>query len=325
MSSVADPSPESGSAATFVKRAAALRAKYPLRDITGSEHRRLMPAVVVAHPANRNGVRINGERCEELFRHVFRKFDFDEAAHGAVCVELVAGSDAVRTWHRDAPADDRIASLPLEHVLYASIGASHINQVLRNVIGRAVVGSCVQATDAEGRLSLQLVHAHDSALAEACRNGLRWEVLSQALEIEEPFGVMCIQAALNDPANAMMVMHEMQVIRQLASVCALEGTVSSQASVATVRARLSAVGFPVAECANFEVLLEFVTLQGAYTDHRYVDDLVDFHQLLVNPRVRRLRDCHFRHVCSIKSPCIRIFCAEGSLCMSAAARKARVN
>jgi hypothetical protein len=103
----------------------------------------------------------------------------------------------------------------------------------------------------------------------------------------------------------MMVMHETQVIRQLASVCALEGTVSSQASVATVRARLSAAGFPVAECAIFEVLLEFVTLQGAYTYHRYVDDLVDFHQLLVNPRVRRLRDCHFRHVCSIKSPSIK--------------------
>ena len=61
------------------------------------------------------------------------------------------------------------------------------------------MGSCVQATDAEGRLSLQLVQAHDSALAEACRNGLRWEVLSQAVEIEEPTGVMCIQAALNDP------------------------------------------------------------------------------------------------------------------------------
>jgi hypothetical protein len=108
----------------------------------------------------------------------------------------------------------------------------------------------VQATDAEGRLSLQLAQAHDSALAEACRNGFRWEVLSQALEIEEPTGVMCIQAALNDPANAMMVMHEMQVIRQLASVCSLEGTVSLQASVESVRARLGAEGFPAAECAN---------------------------------------------------------------------------
>ena len=30
-------------------------------------------------------MRINGERCEELFRHVFRKLDFEEAVHGVVC------------------------------------------------------------------------------------------------------------------------------------------------------------------------------------------------------------------------------------------------
>jgi len=150
MSSVADPSLESGSAATFVKRAAALRAKYPLRDITGSEHRRLMPAVVVAHPANRNGVRINGERCEELFRHVFRKLDFEEAVHGGVRVEFVPGNDSVRTWHRGALADDRIASLPLEHVLYASIGASHINQVIRKRHWASRRGE-LRASDRRGR------------------------------------------------------------------------------------------------------------------------------------------------------------------------------
>ena len=73
-----------GAGVTFVKRAVALRAKYPLRDFTGSAARRLLPAVVAAHPSNRNGVRINGVRCDELFRHVFRKFYFEEASHGAV-------------------------------------------------------------------------------------------------------------------------------------------------------------------------------------------------------------------------------------------------
>ena len=37
------------------------------------------------------------------------------------------------------------------------------------------------------------------------------EILSHALEVEEFVGVLCIQAALNDLANAMMVMHEMQI------------------------------------------------------------------------------------------------------------------
>ena len=135
---------------------------------------------------------MNGEHCEELFRHVFRTYDHDDVALGAVCVELVPSDGSVRTWHRAAPVDERLAALPLEYLMYASIGASHINQVLRNVIGRAVVAKCSQATDAEGRLCLQLVEAQDSALAEACEYGLRWEILSHALEVEELGCVMCI-------------------------------------------------------------------------------------------------------------------------------------
>ena len=39
-----------GSGATFVKRAVALRAKYQMRDFTGSVARRLLPTLVGAHP-----------------------------------------------------------------------------------------------------------------------------------------------------------------------------------------------------------------------------------------------------------------------------------
>ena len=35
------------------------------------------------------GLRLNGQRCEELFMQVFKKFDFSEASHGAVCVEVL--------------------------------------------------------------------------------------------------------------------------------------------------------------------------------------------------------------------------------------------
>ena len=54
-------------AGNFVKRAAALREKYRAQAVTGGDRRTLEPSVVVAHPLNRNGVRMNGERCEELF------------------------------------------------------------------------------------------------------------------------------------------------------------------------------------------------------------------------------------------------------------------
>ena len=78
---------------------------------------------------------------------------------------------------------------------------------------------CPAATDAAGRLSLQLVEAHDAALAAACRTGLRWEVLSSALTKEEPEGIMCIQAARKYPAISCMLMHDMQIIKHMSRAC----------------------------------------------------------------------------------------------------------
>ena len=58
--------------------------------------------------------------------------------------------------------------------------------------------------------NLALIAPCDSALADACRVGLRWEVLSEKLEHEKPDGVLRIQVALNDPAHAAMLVHDMR-------------------------------------------------------------------------------------------------------------------
>ena len=49
---------------SFVKKAAAMRAKYHLPDFTGKSEWTITPDVVAPHPSNRNGVRMNGQRCE---------------------------------------------------------------------------------------------------------------------------------------------------------------------------------------------------------------------------------------------------------------------
>ena len=85
--------------------------------------------------------------------------------------------------------------------------SSRTSQVLRNLSDRVAVAGCPGATDTEGRLRLDLVGLQDSMLAEACRCGLRWEVLSHEVEKEGQDAVLCIQAALNVPANTAMVMH----------------------------------------------------------------------------------------------------------------------
>ena len=49
---------------SFVKKAAAMRAKSHLPHFTRKSEWTITPDVVASHPSNRNGVRMNGQRCE---------------------------------------------------------------------------------------------------------------------------------------------------------------------------------------------------------------------------------------------------------------------
>ena len=55
------------------------------------------------------------------------------------------------------------------------------------------------------------------------------------------------------------------------------------------------------DCASYRVLLNFVIAQGVGAQEAFVEPLVEFHELLVNPRVRRLREHLFRVVCLVPS------------------------
>ena len=133
-----------------------------------------------------------------------------------------------------------------------------------------------------------------------------WEVLPHALEVEDEDGLVCIQAALNDPAHANMLVHEMQIIKQMSRACMSECNKAGEVSVQAVRARLRAEGSALAETAAFLPLLQFVLEQGGVGMNAFVDPLVDFHHLFVNPRVRRLRESHFRVVCGVPQPRLRL-------------------
>ena len=135
---------------------------------------------------------------------------------------------------------------------------------------------------------------------------MRWEVLSAKLEQDHPDGVRCIQAALNDPAHAAMLVHEMQILKQLAEACTAECDVAGHVCLETVKARLVAEGLPCATSSSFLPLLHFVAEQGGNRKHGFVQSLVDFHQLFVNPRIRRLRESHFRVVYALPLPRLRL-------------------
>jgi len=89
----------------------------------------------------------------------------------------------------------------------------------------------------------------------------RWLALggsfSAKLEHEKPDGVLCIQAALNDPAHAAMLVHEMQLVKQLSEVCTKESDVAGEVRLETIRVRLVSEGLP---CASSSSLATFATV-----------------------------------------------------------------
>ena len=229
-----DPKPSA------LKRAAALRQKYRLH----LKPRHLSPALVAQHPMNRGGMAINGSRADELLRQVFTHFDEEEANHGAVAVEEQPNSSAIRDYNKEkALGDPALADVPEQAVPFGSLGASHINQVLRNIIFKATSTLVPEAMDSTGRLSLEHVGIHDPAMGVACDQGLKWDVLSHVIEREEPDGLSCIVAALNDRGQAQMLMHEMEALKTLARACTREGQIAQGVGMGTVRETLRQQGY----------------------------------------------------------------------------------
>ena len=78
---------------------------------------------------------MNGQRCEELFLQVFRKFDYAEACHGAVCIDKRDDLEELASFHVLGIDDPHYARRLVATLWFASLGSSHINKVLRNKIG----------------------------------------------------------------------------------------------------------------------------------------------------------------------------------------------
>ena len=90
------------------------------------------------------------------------------------------------------------------------------------------------------------------------------------MESEELDAVTWIQSALNGPAHAVMLMHEMQLIKHFSRVCSAELRVAGEVSVQAVWARLIQEGFPAVDSSAFIPMLQFVIEQGAGGDHAYL-------------------------------------------------------
>ena len=134
--------------ASAIKRAACLREKYRVHKQPQS----IGPALVAQHPQNRGGIAINGSRVDEILRQVLGHFDEEEASYGAVAVQEAPNQSAIRDYNSTkAAGDPALAAVPDDAIPYGSVGASHINQVLRNIVFGAHTEHVSELKDASGR------------------------------------------------------------------------------------------------------------------------------------------------------------------------------
>ena len=246
------------------KMAAAFRTKYRKHD----ESVHLPPWMLGAHPFNRNKIGLNGERCEQLFVDVFQRYDRSEANHDCVCVEEKPGGNAIFVHNKESISRSmgKLAALTVEKIDYGTIGHSHVNQLLKNIPGRAIAThkDAEQAVDSDGRLNISLVRALDPPLAEDCMSGLRWEVLSWRMEEEEPEAVSYIQSFLNEKNNVAMVEHEMQALSCLANLCSRATSGGGSLNLAAIEVGVRNAGWSaLADFAQFKNVFELVIDLGA--------------------------------------------------------------
>ena len=224
-----------------VKKSVALRTKY--RQGLGAQ--RISPNFLGWDPSNRNGIDLNADRCEQLTEGLIGHFDPDEADHGSIAVEEQEGESRVDEVNRKRCGEEKRLACGREMMRYGTLGHSHLNQVLKNASNGAVcLRSSLQKYCKNGCLSMDLIRVCDPDFAEACANGLRWEVLHSRIRTEEPEGLQVIQRAMNHKHAVAMSNHEMQHLSLLQAtlMATLECGVATEVNLKRVQEQLMAQG-----------------------------------------------------------------------------------
>ncbi len=227
----------------LVRRAAAFRIKYRTHDV----RIRIPLEQVGFHPKNRDGQPPNGERCAKLCDDILALgFDAEEADSGGVLVQQKPGTSLISDFNmRACDRDEYLAPADAGAISYGSLSHSHLHQVLKNVKAGMKGAQCPLILDQNGKYSLEKLRSVDPGFAAAVDGGLRWEILSWRMEIEEPDACSIIQSALNAKHAVAMLAHEMQAFSKLCELAsaAAENRLSADAertSVSTVVERVQA-------------------------------------------------------------------------------------
>ena len=220
----------------MVRRAAAYRIKY--RREGGLV--RIPVEQVGFHPTNRDGQPPNGSWCMELFKEILDVgFDAEESDNGGIVVEARPGSRAVHDFNREACDGDPFhVPVVTGWIAFGSLSHSHLHQTLCNIRGGGVC--TVEVASEAGKYSLVKLRAANPSFSRAAETGLLWDILSSAIEDEEPDGCAIIQAAMNAKNSLFLMRHEMQALAALVQYTHSAAVAARALSLDSARRKLKA-------------------------------------------------------------------------------------
>ena len=266
-----------------VRRAAALRIKF--RRAGGLV--RIPVEQVGFHPANRDGQPPNGSRCAVLFKDILEVgFDAEEADNGGIVVEARPGSTVLHDFNKKACDGDSLhAPVVAGTIAYGSLSHSHVHQCLRNIRGGGVCD--VPEVSELGKFSLAKLKSVDPAFGRAAETGLLWDVLSYAIEDEEPEGCAIIQSAMNSKNSMFLMRHEMQALAALLDYTYASAVAERALSLEGARRKLKVTCPEFAKDKDFLELYRYVIDLGS-GNAGFLPDLRAFHERFVDPKLRRI-------------------------------------
>ena len=214
----------------IIKRSIAYRAKYRLGLGDTPTYKIVAPLLVVPHPRNRGGVPVTSLRTKELIGTIVKEAcDEVEANSSAVAVEerpldIAAGppppngnprwrsfqADYEKGIANDASMAKRGTGIT---AVLGSLSHGHFNCGCRNIICGMPGCECPTHGDgdaraeckckpspilnADGNYSMAKLEKYDKSWHELCLTGIRWEVLTWKMDVEEPDAALVISIALS--------------------------------------------------------------------------------------------------------------------------------
>ena len=180
----------------------------------------LHPSLVGFDACNRDGIPLDGARCDALLASIAEMgWDDEEADYGNIAVQECPGARTITEFnHRACEESEFLAPIRGEVMLsYGTLSHSHLHQCLKNLVGGARA-KLPTAFIHDGHLSMEAVRRLQPRLAASAERGLRWTVLGHSVR-DVPGALELIQSAANRRASVAMKETALQTVARLSTIC----------------------------------------------------------------------------------------------------------